>query len=125
MRRYRFVEDGMMIGRPETQTIIKQTREHRKLWNRVELKHASVQDIQRYQSVTAREEELLFAGLRTFLDKSVDKHCPECAYDTAGTYAFGGVKLCAGCSTVWGKSVEGFRERFSNVFPEIGGEMMG
>jgi len=36
MRRYRFVEDGLMIGRPETDHVIAQTRQHVKLWNRVD-----------------------------------------------------------------------------------------
>lgn len=35
-RRYRFVEDGLMIGRPETEHVVELTRDNFKLWNRVE-----------------------------------------------------------------------------------------
>ncbi|KAF7349846.1 Alpha-ionylideneethane synthase abl3 [Mycena venus] len=35
MRRYRFVEEGLTIGKPETNQVITQTRANFKLWNRV------------------------------------------------------------------------------------------
>jgi hypothetical protein len=59
MRRYRFVEDGMMIGRPETTTVIKQARQHFKLWNRVDMQNGSASDVQRYTHLMARSGELM------------------------------------------------------------------
>jgi Ni,Fe-hydrogenase I large subunit len=121
MRRYRFVEDALTIGHPETTSVIKQTRQHFKLWNRVDLHHASVQDIQRYREITARSEELMFDGLKAFLDAGLEKSCLECkpcAKDTE--FAFGGVQLCDACRGVWGEWVEQFPERFRRVFPEVG-----
>ena len=35
MRRYRYVEDGLTIGNPETDSIVAQTERNVKLWNRV------------------------------------------------------------------------------------------
>jgi hypothetical protein len=54
MRRYRFVEDGLMIGKPETTAVVKQARQHFKLWNRVDAKYSSVQKVQRYNDLIAR-----------------------------------------------------------------------
>jgi hypothetical protein len=36
MRRYRFVEEGLTLGRPEDQRVIAQTRNNFKLWNRID-----------------------------------------------------------------------------------------
>jgi hypothetical protein len=124
MRRYRFVEDGMMIGRPETTTVIKQARQHFKLWNRVDMQNGSASDVQRYTHLMARSGELMFDGLREFLlDASEDKTCRDCQHhETHGehnSFVFGGVKLCDGCKESWGAYVESFPTRFANVFPEI------
>jgi hypothetical protein len=54
MRRYRFVEDGMMIGLPETSTVVKQARQNIKLWNRVDVENGNVQDVKRYNHLIAR-----------------------------------------------------------------------
>ncbi|KAL8387038.1 hypothetical protein RB595_010204 [Gaeumannomyces hyphopodioides] len=42
MRRYRFVEEDLTIGRPETDAIVAQTRRNVKLWNRVDANGVAV-----------------------------------------------------------------------------------
>jgi hypothetical protein len=123
MRRYRFVEDGLMIGRPETNTVVKQARQHFKLWNRVDANNSSIQDIQRYKDLIARSDELMFGGLRDFLEQSNEKTCPDCQhrqfYGAETSRAFGGVQMCKKCKQEWGAYVESFPDRFAKVFPEV------
>jgi hypothetical protein len=123
MRRYRFVEDGLMIGQPETNTVVKQASQHFKLWNRVEAKNKIVQDTQRYNDLIARSEDLMFDGLREFLDVGDEQTCEDChrrpSYGAETTHAFGGVQLCVRCKEKWGTYVESFPNRFAEVFPEV------
>ncbi|KAM7204747.1 hypothetical protein V8F20_003531 [Naviculisporaceae sp. PSN 640] len=37
MRRYRFIEDGLKVGKEEDDEVLRQTKEHFKLWNRVDV----------------------------------------------------------------------------------------
>ncbi|KAI2488276.1 hypothetical protein Ptr902_02409 [Pyrenophora tritici-repentis] len=123
MRRYCFVEEGLTIGRPETETMVKLARQHFKLWNRVDAENCSVQDIERYKDLTARSNELMFSGLRAFLDASGEKSCEDCqqrqTYGAETSYAFGGVQLCSKCKQSWGAYVQSFPDRFNTVFPEV------
>jgi hypothetical protein len=123
MRRYRFVEDGMMIGLPETSTVVKQARQNIKLWNRVDVENGNVQDVKRYNHLIARSDELMFDGLREFLDANGEKTCEHCqhreTYGANTSFAFGGVQLCDGCKDLWGAYVESFPDRFADVFQEI------
>ncbi|KAI4929641.1 Molybdenum cofactor sulfurase [Alternaria infectoria] len=123
MRRYRFIEDGMMIGRPETTAVITQARQQFKLWNRVDMQDGDAKDVERYNHLMARSDELMFDGLREFLDASNDGTCKACQYrETHGghtSFSFGGIKLCDGCKESWGAYVESFSARFADVFPEI------
>ncbi|KAI4629606.1 uncharacterized protein J4E87_002792 [Alternaria ethzedia] len=123
MRRYRFIEDGMMIGRPETTAVITQARQQFKLWNRVDMQDGDVKDVERYNHVVARSDELMFDGLREFLDASNENTCKGCQHrETHGgqtSFSFGGIKLCDGCKESWGAYVESFSARFADVFPEI------
>jgi hypothetical protein len=123
MRRYRFVEDGLMIGRPETNTVVKQARQHFKLWNRVDANRSSIQDVQRYNDLIARSDELMFEGLCEILEQSDEKTCLDCqrrqSYGAETSHAFGGVQLCKMCQEKWGAYVESFPDRFAKVFPEV------
>ncbi|KAJ7171645.1 hypothetical protein C8R43DRAFT_978911 [Mycena crocata] len=66
MRRYRFVDEGLTLGHPETEHIVEQARANHKLWTRFDAdqkKDIREKDIQRYRHVLARSDELLFPGL--------------------------------------------------------------
>jgi hypothetical protein len=129
MRRYRFVEDGMMIGLPETATVIKQARQNIKLWNRVDVQNSDVNDVRRYNELVARSNELMFDGLSEFLNTGDEKTCEGCQhrdrYGAGTSFAFGGVMLCDGCRESWGAYVESFPDRLADVFPEIKNVMTG
>jgi hypothetical protein len=126
MRRYRFVEEDLTIGKPETNQVITQTRVNFKLWNRVDankMKDISEEDIQRYKDILARSEELMFRGLDQLPETGGDGVCDTCryraSYGAETTHRFGGVELCAGCRAKWRGFLESFPDRATQVFPEL------
>lgn len=127
MRRYRFVEENLTVGKPETDDIIDQTRRNYKLWNRVDANRKSDQDIQRYRDLISRSEELMFPGLAGFLEASDDGSCMDCqyraSYGAEARHRFGGVELCARCKEPWRHYVASFPIRASQIFPELVGLM--
>jgi len=122
MRRYRFVDDGLTIGKPETEAIIGNAREHVKLWNRVDL-HPGLVDDDRYATVAARGDELLFPGLLELLDRSAEGHCDDCIFrvvygaETSGK--FGGAELCRACTLEWQEYLASIIERAAAAFPPL------
>jgi len=126
MRRYRFIEEDLTLGKPETEAVVTQTRANVKLWNRVdanELKVVDAEDIQRYMDVLARREEVLFPGLAEILETGGDGHCDACryraSYGAETTHRFGGVELCDSCKAEWLAFLESFPERAAKVFPGL------
>ena len=123
MRRYRFVEENLTIGKPETKEVINQARINAKLWNRIDGNKRGVEDTQRYKHLLTRSEELMFHGLAEFLETGRDGGCKDCryraSYGAETPHEFGGVKLCGGCKTMWQKYLESVPERARKVFPEI------
>ncbi|KAI4613609.1 uncharacterized protein J4E87_009737 [Alternaria ethzedia] len=126
MRRYRFVEEGLTLGRPEDQRVIQQTRSNVKLWNRLdEQKKAKEQEkmsLEQYRHVLANEKVLLFNGLAPMLDKAEQGLCNKCSYrETYGApqaHTFGGVVLCNDCQQNWGDYTETVLQRMVTAFPE-------
>jgi hypothetical protein len=138
MRRYRFVQEGLTIGKAETDQVIDQTRRNVKLWSRVEANagtstsmerdhtsnsNANSASTERYREVMARGDELMFPGLAAFLDPSENECCKYChfreSYGAEGRHRFGGVELCERCKETWRWYLESFPVRAANVFPEI------
>lgn len=127
MRRYRFVEDGLMVGRPESDAVIKEARNNVKLWNRVDSgitdREASVQ---RYRMILSRgSERWMYSGLSDFLEKESEdgKACTECCYrESYGAetrHDFGGVKICSSCQANWENYLQSLPGRVVEVFPEM------
>jgi hypothetical protein len=123
MRRYRFVEEGLTIGKPETDQVIDQTRLNFKLWNRIDANSRSAQNTQRYKDLMARSQELMFPGLAEFLETGEDGSCAHCrfrnSYGAETRHRFGGVELCEICKETWRCYLESFPIRAAKVFPEI------
>lgn len=130
MRRYRYVEDGLTIGNPETDAIVTETRKNVKLWNRLEQNVERQQlgqdeggDGDAFAAVLTRQESLMFEGMADLLgDKDSEKErCEDCKYKQSyGVKAkgnFGGVKLCQGCVTEWGLYLKSFPDRAAAIFP--------
>jgi len=125
MRRYRFVEDDLMIGRPETEEVVVQTRQNVKLWNRVdatEMESASAQSA-RYRKVIAGSNTLLIEGLADMLESGNKGFCGKCAHRYERSYGaqaseqFGGVELYVGCKEEWRSYLESLPARAAKVFP--------
>lgn len=121
MRRYRFVEDGLLIGKPETEEVVEQTRQNFKLWNRVDATQQQAVGQARYRDVIAREKTLLFDGLADILES--ERHCNNClfrdSYGAEVTGRFGGVELCGTCKAEWREYIETIPARTAAVFPDI------
>ncbi|CAN9248046.1 unnamed protein product [Alternaria alternata] len=126
MRRYRFVEEGLTLGRPEDKRVIEQTRKHVKLWNRLDeqkkTKKQEAESLQQYRHVLSREKILLFNGLGEMLEKADEGLCSECSYrETYGApqaHTFGGVVICAAHKQGWADHTESILERMVRSFPE-------
>jgi hypothetical protein len=122
MRRYRFTEEGLTIGRPETEQVVTQTRRNVKLWNRVDATARSVHDA-RYAGALAQSDKLMFPGLADILEKSLDPHCDRCrhrvSYGAEASGSFGGVDLCAECRVEWQAYLVSLPARAADVFPAL------
>ncbi|KAF3309918.1 hypothetical protein TWF173_010234 [Orbilia oligospora] len=79
MRRYRFIEDGLTIGRPETVQVVERTRNNVNLWYRVE-PNTKVIKVDRYPGWVALKERFMFEGLAECLDRSEADECPDCEW---------------------------------------------
>ncbi|KAK8062766.1 hypothetical protein PG997_014863 [Apiospora hydei] len=130
MRRYRFVEEDLTVGRVETSDIVAQTRKNFKLWNRVDAtvdkQHQDAEAPQgdRYRHlVQTRAHDLMFPELPDILERAGTPQCDRCryraSYGAKVIHRFGGVELCPGCRAMWRGYVESLPERAKEVFPDL------
>ncbi|SPO06378.1 uncharacterized protein DNG_09067 [Cephalotrichum gorgonifer] len=123
MRRYRFVEDNLTVGKVETEEVVVQTRENRKLWHRVDANETYVED-GRYREAIGQEKRVLFEGMADILDQNGDGRCDDCVYrltyGAESSGCFGGVVLCGRCREAWKSYMETLSERACAVFPILG-----
>ncbi|MEU1984096.1 hypothetical protein [Nocardia sp. NPDC019395] len=119
MRRYRYVEEGMTLGMPESEAIVDDARRNVKLWYRNDPVAETVSD-QRYEAVMARPH-LLFDGLADILDRPAAEKCHACerseSYGIGDVGKFSGVILCGQCRKNWGAYLEAFPDRARNILP--------
>jgi len=129
MRRYRFVEEELTIGRPETDQVVEQTRNNVKLWNRVDAGNANAVAAARYEGVMEREERLLFHGQAELLRGDSGSSCGEClrktSYGAQEVGRFGGVRLCETCQQRWREYADGAVARAVAAFPVLLGRHGG
>ncbi|KAH3913833.1 hypothetical protein HBH56_094860 [Parastagonospora nodorum] len=126
MLRYRFVEEGLAQGKPETKRVIADTRKNVKLWNRGDeqekVKGQERESLEQYRHVLSQEKVLLSNALAAMLEGAHEGLCSKCSYRE--TYAapqahtFGGVVLCARCKQKLGAYTEIILERTVKTFPE-------
>jgi len=128
MRRYRFVEESLTIGRPETNKLIDEARRHMKLWNRVDVKDGGKDgnslDVQRYKDlIRSCSKDLMYPELDDFLEHGDDATCTDCrfrqTYGAESNHRFGGVDLCKQCKVAWGAYIDSFPKRTLEAFPEL------
>ncbi|CAG8961692.1 hypothetical protein HYFRA_00006232 [Hymenoscyphus fraxineus] len=148
-RRYRFVEDGLAIGKPETENVVHKTRQNFKLWNRTDAAHISefsppnsptqpkyLSEKMRnattlptqsktsyYSGVVTQRDRLMFNGLLEMLEIGESEICKHCryrqSYGAEGLGVFGGVELCGSCKEVWRQYMEDLLARAEGVFPDL------
>lgn len=123
MRRYRFVEEDLTIGKIEDMTVIDQTRRNFKLWNRVDGNGVVALNAERYDLAISRSDELLFPGLADYLENADNHRCNKCvyreAYGAKSSHCFGGVQLCGRCRSKWGQFLDTLPERTKKAFPDL------
>ncbi|KAM7216474.1 hypothetical protein V8F06_008187 [Rhypophila decipiens] len=140
MRRYRFVEEGLMVGKEEDEEVVSQTKKHVKLWNRVEIQlteeggneiteDETLNGIEnrkvRYMHVIRNKDRLLFDGLAELLELQMPDRvrCSDCnyrsSYGSEGLGQFGGVQLCRECKEGWRVWIESLPRRAAEAFPEL------
>ncbi|KAK0610103.1 hypothetical protein B0T17DRAFT_512404 [Bombardia bombarda] len=149
MRRYRFVEDGLTVGIPETDAVVAQTRVNVKLWNRLDstakddgdvdardrqqqVRRRNEESLEKYADVIRRSDTLLIEGLAEQLeaagDDDTDNRCEQCKfrveYGAESAGRFGGVELCGDCRVQWREYIESLPSRAAQVFPVLGGLLL-
>ncbi|KAK6500080.1 hypothetical protein TWF481_010438 [Arthrobotrys musiformis] len=122
MRRYRFIEDGLTIGKVETPSVVSGTRKNVNLWYRVEPNtQAAKKD--RYTAWIAQKERLMYDGLAECLERPDSAQCQDCirrtSYGAEDIYQFGGVILCSKCKQQWIDFTRSLPARAAKAFPEL------
>ncbi|KAG7424304.1 hypothetical protein Forpi1262_v014319 [Fusarium oxysporum f. sp. raphani] len=126
-RRYRFVEDGLMIGRPETDQVVELTRANFKLWHKVDSDIVKPDKDGRYMDTITKFDKLMLPGFCGLLESSARKHCSYCSNAVSSSLdirRFGGVRLCDECKANWRSFMRAARARFAAAFPEIKEEVL-
>ncbi|KAF5723050.1 aba 3 [Fusarium mundagurra] len=127
-RRYRFVEDGLMIGKPETGQVVELTRANFKLWNKVEGDATKSAKDERNMEIIMQSDKLMIPGFCSLLESSAEKGCSHCGSavsSSPGIRPFRGVRLCDECKTEWRLFMRAARVRFAAAFPEIKDNVLG
>lgn len=121
MRRYRYVEDGLMIGKPEDEQVVEQTRRNIKLWYRNDHRPADGTEDQRYRATLSQADKIMFAGFAELLNRPAADKCSQChretSYGAREVGQFGGPKLCDPCASIWESHILRFPARASEILP--------
>jgi hypothetical protein len=124
MRRYRFVEETLSMGRPENQAVIQQTRENFKLWNRIDAEDEALRiDEARYRVMIGLEEKLMFPGLADLLERAGQSEPSESeeavSIGAKDMLQFSGVKLSTDRQETWRNFHESLPQRAKKAFPKM------
>lgn len=127
MRRYRFVEDDLMIGRVESERVVGQARRNFKLWYRVDATETGWSDA-RLGLLSQPDSPMLFPGFAEMLRQARTPSCAHCRYPdrygAQGSGEFGGVELCTDCRLDWRQYIHNFPERAMTHFPDLPAEVL-
>ncbi|KAK4163879.1 hypothetical protein QBC43DRAFT_289441 [Cladorrhinum sp. PSN259] len=135
MRPYRFVEDGLMIGKSETEEVVATISQKDHMWCRLDANTDEVQvdsedQTARDDAILQQRNRLLFDRLAECLEQEeTDLKCNDCQYPkkygASKVHQFGGVKLCERCKEEWRVYAESLPERAIQVFPELATTELG
>ncbi|MCC2280660.1 hypothetical protein LKL35_35450 [Streptomyces sp. ET3-23] len=123
MRRYRFVENGLVVGLPESEGTVAAASQNVKLWHHLAPGSSQAGETEvagsYYRTVMAGERKWLFPGLANLLGQSNAARCPSCrppeAHRAEETAGFGGMRLCNGCRSEWDAYLRDFPSRLKEV----------
>ncbi|KAK6504613.1 hypothetical protein TWF481_006552 [Arthrobotrys musiformis] len=140
MRRYRFVEEGLTIGRPENTETVAGARRNVNLWCRIDAETqksphrpdlaeamrptgAQTLKTERYNAFLAQKDKIMYEGFAESLERSDTIQCKNCVrkdtYCAEEMYQFGGVTLCSGCQRKWVEYARSLPGRVAKEFPEM------
>jgi len=123
MHRYRFVEEGLTIGKPEDSDVIDEARRNVKLWYRQDTCDRLAPSDHRYELVQSRHEQLLFSGMAEMLEQNRDGACLQCRQINLGrngrTHDDDIVRLCQCCERACLEYVVSLPDRMVRAFPGV------
>ncbi|MFI5867308.1 hypothetical protein [Streptomyces sp. NPDC051546] len=121
MRRYRFVEDGLTIGEPETTQMVDYARRHAKLWYRLDAIPETDRADEPFHKIMTDKDRLLFDGFADMLKRPEEENCSHChrqgVYGTDDLGQFSGVQLCSACLQDWTAYLTTFAARARGTLP--------
>ncbi|PIA95104.1 hypothetical protein CB0940_08171 [Cercospora beticola] len=137
MRRYRFVEEGLRIGREEDEAVRWLARKNEKLWWRrkeegtaggrtgyEEVDAEMEEGRERFQKYVEKKNELFFDGFAEMMEegRNRDDDVAGCCVGEGGETArhvFGARILSEAEREVWRQYALGFNDRLKRAFPEV------
>ncbi|PPJ54398.1 hypothetical protein CBER1_07760 [Cercospora berteroae] len=138
MRRYRFVEEGLRIGREEDESVRGLARRNEKLWwrrreggrgeRRMGKQGGGVgleEGRKRFEGYVQRQDELFFDGFVEMMEEGKGREddvagcCAGEGGETAGRSAFGARILSEAEREGWRQYAPGFNDRLKRAFPEV------
>ncbi|CZT15508.1 uncharacterized protein RCC_01366 [Ramularia collo-cygni] len=121
MRRYRFCEEGLMIGKAEDESVILAAKNNQKLWHRLDRDEVKFYEgQQRFERIMEMEDKLLFRGFADILRDAARVDSPaEPASSPAEENGFGGSLSNEAASQEWRTWALGLQARVAHAFPEV------
>lgn len=125
MRRYRFVEEDLTIGKPEDETVRDAAKKHVKLWHRLDFDLAKQQLSEaRLRKILSMQDRIFFPGFVDILEQVKGNDSllstpddPDASAD--GEHLFGGKIARATVAEQWGLYVLQLDARVKSAFPEV------
>ena len=124
MRRYRFVEEGLTIGKPEDDAVREDAKMHVKLWHRLDFDEARQQQHEeRLRRIFSMQHQILFPGFVGILEQarrndiSLSRSGVQARVD--GEHPFRGRITKSSVAEQWKLYVLNLEERVKCAFPEV------
>ncbi|SMQ54927.1 unnamed protein product [Zymoseptoria tritici ST99CH_3D7] len=121
MRRYRFCEEGLVIGKAEDTSVIDAARKHEKLWHRLDQQEIVLQQgVERCELIFSMENTLCFRGFVDILLDADRSDSPlEFPSSPVEKNGFGGALAHQAAGQIWKSYALRLPERVRRAFPEV------
>lgn len=131
MRRYRFCEEGLVIGKCEDERVRKAAKNHEKLWHRLEEREGQSRKQAgqlRLEKILSKQDKLFFRGFVDILEESnrqdsalsspAQRNSLDAGEEGKAKKKFGGDLLNDRAREQWRSYASGLNERVKRAFPE-------